>query len=94
MKQIIYFLLQIEFIAAVFFQALYLTHIREDKSTAAILFSGQIKGEGKFLSELIFHAKINLEYKILPYSEYLSFEEGPTATYCSTVPEVRGRFFF
>lgn len=58
-------LLQIEFIAAVSSQALYLIHVRGDNSTATILFSDPIKGERKFLSEFIFHAKINLKYKTL-----------------------------
>lgn len=62
-------LLQIEFIAAGFSQALYLIHIRGANSTATVIFCGPLKGEGKFLSEFIFHAKINLKYKMLSYSE-------------------------
>lgn len=62
-------LLQIEFIAAVLSQALYLIHIRGDDSTATIIFCDPLKGEGKFPSEFIFHAKINLKYKILSDSE-------------------------
>lgn len=47
LKQIIYFLLQTEFIAAVSFQAPYLKHIRGDSSRAAILFCWSDNGRRK-----------------------------------------------
>lgn len=76
-------LLQIEFTAAI--QALYLIHVKAhlcgDSSTGTVLFSDPMKGEGKFLSKLIFQAKINLEYKFLSDSQLLSIGEGPTGEY-------------
>lgn len=47
-----------------------------------------MKGEGKFLSKLIFQAKINLEYKFLSDSQLLSIGEGPTGEYYWTFPGI------